>query len=222
MNSVGDSFAWPFQDQQFFSKILVQGLITIIPIVGWIATFGWFMMIIDNYRAGRRELPPAGFHLEARGIAIFVVYAVWAIVFSIPGGVIQSIGRSNDNGGVSALGSLIGLVLSLLLAFLAPSIISSTHGAGFAGGFNVGGIWQRAMVNPTNSVIAGLLIWVASIISWAGIILQLRRPALHHPYGVAIMAGVVAWFEGVSGGGGTAMAPAAPPPPPPAPAAPTA
>ena len=34
--------------------------------------------------------------------------------------------------------------------------------------------------------------------------------------------GVVAWFEGVSGGGGTAMAPAAPPPPPPAPTAPTA
>jgi len=99
MNSVGDSFAWPFQDQQFFSKILVQGLITLIPIVGWIATFGWFMMIIDNYRAGRRELPPAGFHLE-RGIAIFVVYLVWAIVFGIPGGVLQGIGSNNDSGGL--------------------------------------------------------------------------------------------------------------------------
>jgi hypothetical protein len=219
MTSVGDSFAWPFQDQQFFSKILVQGLITIIPIVGWIATFGWFMMIIDNYRAGRRELPPAGFHLE-RGIAIFVVYLVWAIVFSIPGGVIQSVGNNNDNAGLTSLGGLIGFVLSLLLAFLAPSIISATHAAGFGGGFNVGGIWQTATANPTNSIIAGLLIWVASIISWAGIILCCVGLLFTIPYGVAIMAGVVTWFEGVSGGGGTAMAPAASPPPPPAPSAP--
>ena len=221
MTSVGDSFAWPFQDQQFFSKILVQGLITIIPIVGWIATFGWFMMIIDNYRAGRRELPPAGFHLE-RGIAIFVVYLVWAIVFSIPGGILQSVGSNNDNAGLTSLGGLIGFVLSLLLAFLAPSIISATHSSGFGGGFNVAGIWQNATVNPTNSIIAGLLIWVASIISWAGIILCCVGLLFTIPYGVAIMAGVVTWFQGVSGGGGTAMAPAAPPPPPPAPSAPTA
>ena len=217
MNSVGDSFAWPFQDQQFFSKILIQGLITIIPIVGWIATFGWFMMIIDNYRAGRRELPPAGFHLE-RGIPIFVVYLVWAIVFGIPGGVIQGIGNNNDSAGLSGLGNLISFLLSLLLAFLAPSIISFTHREGFAGGFNVGGIWANATVNPTNSIIAGLLIWVASIISWAGIILCCVGLLFTIPYGVAIMAGVVSWFEGVSsGGGGTAMAPQAPPPPPPAP-----
>jgi len=214
MNSVGDSFAWPFQDQQFFSKILVQGLITLIPIVGWIATFGWFMMIIDNYRAGRRELPAAGFHLE-RGIAIFVVYLVWAIVFGLPGGIIQGVGQNNDNAGLSSLGGLIGFVLSLLLAFLAPSIISATHSGGFAGGFNVAGIWQTATVNPTNSIIAGLLIWVASIISWAGIILCCVGLLFTIPYGVAIMAGVVAWFEGVSGSGGTAMAPAAPPSAPP-------
>jgi len=34
MTSVGDSFAWPFQDQQFFSKTLVQRLSSISTIVG--------------------------------------------------------------------------------------------------------------------------------------------------------------------------------------------
>src|SRR2546425_85309 len=67
MTSVGDSFAWPFQDPGWFGKMIIQGLIGIIPIVGWIAMVGWFLLILDNYRAGRRELPPAGFHLE-RGI----------------------------------------------------------------------------------------------------------------------------------------------------------
>ena len=44
MTSVGDSFAWPFQDPGWFGKMVVQGLIFIIPIVGWIAMVGWFVM----------------------------------------------------------------------------------------------------------------------------------------------------------------------------------
>src|SRR5438094_353392 len=63
MTSAGDGFSWPFQDPQWASKILVQGLITLIPIVGWIATTGWLVLTIDNYRTGRRELPPYRFHL---------------------------------------------------------------------------------------------------------------------------------------------------------------
>src|SRR2546429_5043574 len=82
MTSVGDSFAWPFQDPGWFGKMVLQGLISIIPIVGWIALVGWFMMTIDNYRAGRRELPPAGFHPE-RGVGLFVVLLVYGIVFSL-------------------------------------------------------------------------------------------------------------------------------------------
>src|SRR5437867_1754607 len=91
MTSAGDGFSWPFQDPQWASKILVQGLITLIPIVGWIATTGWLVLTIDNYRTGRRELPPYGFHLE-RGIVLFVVYVVYVIVFGIPGGIIDSVG----------------------------------------------------------------------------------------------------------------------------------
>ena len=60
MNSVGDAFAYPFRDPGWAGKIAVQGLITIIPIVGWIATVGWLMLNYDNLRAGRQELAPAG------------------------------------------------------------------------------------------------------------------------------------------------------------------
>src|SRR5881397_4045053 len=92
MTSVGDSFAWPFQDPGWFGKMIIQGLIGIIPIVGWIAMVGWFLLILDNYRAGRRELPPAGFHLE-RGIGLFVVFLVYVIVFSLPGALLTGIGH---------------------------------------------------------------------------------------------------------------------------------
>ena len=63
MNSVGDAFGWAFKDPAWLGKIAVQGLITIIPIVGWIATTGWLMLSFENARSGRNELPAAGFHL---------------------------------------------------------------------------------------------------------------------------------------------------------------
>src|SRR5207253_3479490 len=106
MTSVGDSFAWPFQDPGWFGKMIVQGLITIIPIVGWIATAGWLIMTIDNYRAGPPELPPAGFHL-GRGVALFVVYLIYIIVFAMPGGILTGAASSNHNRGAGAPGERI-------------------------------------------------------------------------------------------------------------------
>ncbi len=220
MTSAGDGFSWPFQDPQWASKILVQGLITLIPIVGWIATTGWLVLTIDNYRTGRRELPPYGFHLE-RGIVLFIVYVVYVIVFGIPGGIIESAGVNSDSGGLQALGNLVGFVLSVLLAFLAPSIILHTYRSGFSGGFDVPGIWQMATANMTNTIIAGLLIWVASLIGGLGIVICCVGLIFTLPYSAAIVAGIVTWYEHITSGPATAgpatAPPQSPPPPPPAP-----
>lgn len=194
MASVGDSFGWPFQDSGWFGKIIVQGLIAIIPIVGWIALVGWMLLTLDNYRAGRRELAPAGFHLE-RGAGLFVVYFVYAIVFSIPGGFISGIGSASGTRAFASLGSLVSFALSLLLAFLAPAIILRTYRAGMAAGFDISGVWQLATSNTNSTIVAGLLIWVAGIIGGLGIILCCVGLLFSLPYAVAVTAGVVAWYE---------------------------
>src|SRR5947209_10620091 len=152
MTSVGDSFAWPFRDLSWFSKIVVQGLIAIIPIVGWIALVGWLVMTIDNYRTGRRELPPAGCHLE-RGIVLFVVYLIYAVVFAIPGGILDVGGTNGNNAGVAALGNLVSFALSLLRAFLAPALILHTYRSRFAGRFDLQGVWQLEPANPPTPAI---------------------------------------------------------------------
>jgi len=213
VTSVGDSFAWPFQDPGWFSKMVVQGLIFIIPIVGWIALAGWLVLTIDNYRAGRRELPPAGFHLE-RGIALFVVLLVYGIVIAIPITVLYTVGGAGHNGAVSALAGLINLALTLLFAFIAPSLILHTYRGGFNGGFDVNAVWETATANTSNTVIAGLLVYVARLVGGIGFLLCCVGALFTIPYSTAITAGIVTWYESTLSGSGPLAQPAPPPPPP--------
>lgn len=174
--------------------MILQGLINIIPIIGQIALLGWLSITIDNYRAGRRELAPAGFHL-GRGIALWVVIYVYVIVLFIPGGIINGIGTSSNSGGLEALGSLLYLAALALLLFLAPAIFLNTYRAGFSGGFDVGGIWRLATGNASTTIVAALIILVASIISGLGVIVCFVGLLFTVPYSYAIIAGVITWYE---------------------------
>jgi hypothetical protein len=219
VNSVGESFGWAFKDPAWLGKIAVQGLITIIPIVGWIATAGWLMMSFESARSGRNELPPAGFHL-GRGIGIFGVLLIYGIVLNIPAFVLNGIGShtvTTTNGFSystgSPLGSLWQLLASLFIDFLTPTLIIMVFHHGFAGGFALGNIWKYATGNISNSVIAGLIIFVTGFIGAVGLIGCCIGVFFTIVYAASIQAGVAAWFERVQ------SAPAAPAMPPPTPAA---
>jgi len=195
MTSLGDAFTWPFSDREWFPKMILQGLIAIIPIVGHIALLGWLLITIDNYRAGRRELAPAGFHLE-RGIALWAVLLVYVIVLFIPGGIINGIGAASDNGsGLAVIGGLLYLAALILLVFVIPAIFLNTYRAGFSGGFDVAGIWQLATTNPTPTALAAVMILVANLISGLGVIVCCVGLLFTVPYAAAIVAGVVTWYE---------------------------
>lgn len=218
MNSVGDSFGWAFRDPQWAGKMLLQGLIAIIPIVGWIAMTGWLMMAFENARSGRNELPPAGFHLE-RGIAIFVVFLVYGLVLNIPAIILYGIGGATAGAGngsnaaavagssLFSLAGLVGFAGSLFFRFLIPSLIVNTYHGGFAGGFDLEKVWKLATLNVTNSVIAGLIIFVASLIGGVGFLCCIGF-IFTVPYENTINAGAAAWFDKQQAA--PAMPPAAP------------
>jgi hypothetical protein len=214
MNTVGDSFAWGFRDPGWPGKMLLQGLIALIPIVGWIAMTGWLMMAFENVRQGKNELPPAGFHL-ARGIGIFGVFLIYGFILQIPGWVLGIAGgiasghsRTPFNAGspLEALGYLWAFLAGLFLSYLVPSLIVHTYHHGFAGGLDVAGVWRLTRINVSNSVVAGALIWVASIIGGLGLIVCCIGIIFTIPYQNVIQAGVAAWLERVN----AAPAPAAP------------
>ena len=219
MNSVGDAFGWAFKDPAWLGKIAVQGLILIIPIVGWIATAGWLMLAFENARSGRNELPPAGFHL-GRGIGIFGVFLIYGIVLNIPSAVLNSIGSHTvtTSSGFSysygsPLGSLWQLLAQLLIYFLTPTLIVMVYHHGFRGGFDLANVWKYATSNIANSVIGGLVIFVGGLIGALGLIACCIGVFFTIVYSISIQAGVAAWFERVQ------SAPAAPAAPPAAPAA---
>lgn len=200
MNNAIDAFGFPFRDPGWLGKILIQGLILIIPIVGLIAAAGWMLMTFDNLRAGRQELAPAGFHLS-RGIGLFGAWLIYAVVLAIPGAILNGIGSGMDaNGGYYGgpfvgIGSLLNFAAQLLLYFLLPSIIVMTYHHGFSGGLNVQGVWQLATSNLNNSIIAGLMMFLAGIVAALGIIACCIGVLFTGAYAAAVMTGVASWFE---------------------------
>ena len=214
MNSVGDSFGWAFRDPAWAGKMIVQALILIIPIVGWIAMTGWLMLAFENARSGRNELPPAGFHLS-RGIGIFAIFFIYGFVLGIPAWVLyiaggiasgQSHAAVNAGSPLTALGYLWSFLSGLFLNWLVPSLIVNTYHGGFAGGLDVQKVWRLATTNLNNSIVAGLIIFVASIIGGLGFILCIVG-FFTVVYQNTIQAADAAWFERVQ------AAPAAPPTP---------
>jgi Protein of unknown function (DUF4013) len=198
VSGVGDGFAWPFEDPDWLAKLVVQGLIGIIPIVGWIAIFGWMMLVIDNYRAGRRRLPPAGFHL-VRGGPIFLVALAYTIVFAIPGGAIARSGSAGYTAGLVSLGNLIDFALRLFLSFLTPAIITLTYQRGLAGGFDVNSVWDVATDNFDHSLVGGLMIIVANVIAGLGVVLCCVGLIVSIPYAIAVTAGIATWYAQMIG-----------------------
>src|SRR5581483_10251686 len=93
---------------------------TIIPIVGQMALFGWMLAALDNLRAGRQELPPAGFSFIGRGVNLFVVYLVYVLALVVVLGVLFAIAivvaSASSNNGSGAAGGV--AILFFLLAYL--------------------------------------------------------------------------------------------------------
>src|SRR5258708_31709971 len=80
MQNVGNSFGLPFRSPGYFGTLVLMGLIGLIPIVGWINSLGWMLSIVDDYRSGRPDLPPAGFQYIGRGAPLVLVLLVYAVI----------------------------------------------------------------------------------------------------------------------------------------------
>jgi hypothetical protein len=186
------------------SKVLLMGLIGLIPIVGQMVLYGWMLTALDNLRAGRDELPPASFSYIGRGVNLFVVLllyglalaAVCLILFGIGFGIsVAREGASLAGLPFILLGYALALIGSLALYVLSPAIILATDRGGIGGGLNLPSIISRATASGSLAIYAGLFALVAYLIGGVGAVVCYLGVIFTAPYGYAVLASVVRYYE---------------------------
>ena len=213
----GDSFGWAFRDPQWGRKLILQGLVGLIPIVGQIALFGWVMQCLDNLRSGRQELPEPGFPL-GRGITAWLpVFVLGLIAYIIPqifigiGGGMEAASYYSGGAGAGAgiligFGGLLRFVLSLITAFMLVPLFAYAYEGGMGAAFNYPNVIRRAIQNPAASalgLVAGFIAGIGAILCYVGLFLT-------YGYGMSIIAGLLTTL--VPGGAPQAGGPGYAPP----------
>lgn len=211
MNALSGSLAWPTRDPEWVSKILLMGLILLIPIIGQIVIWGWTLTALDNLRAGRAELPRASFEYIGRGVNIFVVLLVYGLALSVVIVVLYGIGLaillSDEQGNplgvlfffLAAVAILLGI---LVLNLLVPPIVVATERGGIGGGLNVGAIAGTVGSDPSEAMYAGLFALLANLIGGVGAVVCCAGQIFTAPYGYAMLAWVVQSYEQSLSAGG--------------------
>lgn len=164
---------WFTTTPDWFSRVLVTGLIGLIPIVGVINMYGWALTATDMVRGRWRELPPAGFQYLERGVPPFLVGLVYgAVALLIFGGLIVAailVGIS-DQGRVAiaiVIGSLVFLMLVawwLLMLYLFGAILVGSDQIGIGQALNPTRLWAIARANHGASLSVALTYFLGSLV----------------------------------------------------------
>jgi Protein of unknown function (DUF4013) len=216
LDRITDAFTWPVRDPEWPVKVLIIGLTLLIPIAGAINGLGWMLATLDRLRAGEERLAPANLGYLGRGIHLFAVQLVYSLAVALVAlliylpAVLIEVGQSRGeaNAGLILVSLFLNLLAfgvttigSLLLTFATPPIVLATDRGGIRGGLAVREIVKRSRANPTNTLIAGLMLIAAGFISSIGVIVCLVGVLFTAAYALAVQAWVYRSFESGSNTG---------------------
>lgn len=191
---------WFTSTFEWQSRVLVTGLIALIPIVGSINTLGWTLVATDMIRNRWKELPPAGFHYLERGAAPFVVAFVYGVVvlFVLVAMVVGGLVLIFSNHGVPVLGVVL-IVLSVILIvvwwltslLLLAAILIGSDRVGLGHAINPAVLVRLvrqnadvslhvALIYGLGALVVGLVALVAGfIIPFGGVVVSVALPAVY-------------------------------------------
>lgn len=212
--TVSDAFGWVARDPDWIGKVLLMGLIGLIPVVGALQQTGWMLTMLDNLRAGRYEVPPAAFRYATRGvwlwltgliygvIFLFVFYGVFFLfVFGMTAA--GSLGARDHNAGPLALlffpfffvwFGVVGVV-SIAIWLFVPAVIELVDRKGLAGGFEFAAIFHAVRTDPQHNIAAAGLTFVAYFIAGLGVYVCWVGVIFTGPYALTVLAAVLRWYE---------------------------
>ena len=196
----GLSFSYVFKDKDWFKKIAIPALCSLIPVVGQFVVSGWGLKATKNVIDGYQEnaLPELDFGADlGRGFmaaVITFIYSLPIILLSGLGGLLFSFSQEADQTVQTLMGiggicfGLVGFVLGILIAFLSMAGIANYVAKGnFGAAFKFSEIFGLIK----KSFVSWLLVLVGAMLAF-GIIAPLGTIAcgigvlLTSVYGTAI------------------------------------
>jgi hypothetical protein len=178
------AFTFPFEDDEWVTKLLIGGILGLIPIVN-LVVLGYALRTLKNVADGvEKPLPSWDDFADyfVKGLVSLLGGVIWALPILVVAGLTVLLGLATEQSpnagytgpfnacimGLSCLSSLYGLFLSAVLpAAFAEYAISGE----FASLFRFGEIFRGITSNLGNYVMAALLAWLAQLVAGFGIIL---------------------------------------------------
>lgn len=170
----GRSFSFVFEDSDWFKKIAIMALVSLIPVLGQLVIMGWGAEIIRRVvRGADVPIPELDFGAQlSDGFKLFVislVYALPIIVIGLVMGIVMGVSSSvldyDTAQTVTMISSicfgLINIVFGILIAFLIPAAFANYAIKGnISDGLRIGEIFGLVK----NNLSAYLLVFVGIII----------------------------------------------------------
>lgn len=189
---------WFTTTPEWFERVLLTGLIALIPIVGQINLYGWTLEATDMVRRRWRELPPAGFQYLERGVAPFVVFLVYGLVaffviVSIAIGIVASLLTRRAEVVIPTIAVLLFFALCFAIAwwlitlYLFAAALIGADRLGIARALDPRTLFHLARKNHPVSLAVALTYGVASlalgaagsVIPFGGLLIAVALPAVY-------------------------------------------
>lgn len=174
---IGKSVTFAFEDKDWLTKLLIGGVVNLVPIVN-LAAVGYQLQTLRNVAAGQeRPLPDWDDfgNYFVRGLIVLVAGVIYALPLFLLVAVatilsVVSGSSSNDAAGVIAicwvgfgcLATLYGILLSL---WLPAAMVLYAMSNQFGAFFRFGEIWKFISRNVGGYIIVLLVSWVASLVA---------------------------------------------------------
>jgi len=198
----GLSFSYVFKDREWFKKLAIAALFSLIPVVGQLVLSGWGLKATKNVIDGNKEyaLPKVSFGEDlGRGFMAFLITAIYSLPVAIIVGLSSGIFVAGENADQTLmvilyiLGgciSLLGLLVGILFAFLSVAAVANYVAKGqFSAAFN----FKQVFGLVKKSFVSWLLVLVGQVLA-LGIIAPLGTIAciigmfLTLAYGTAVFS----------------------------------
>lgn len=194
-----EAFSYVFDDSNWFKKILIAGLIFLIPIVGQLYLLGWMIEIARRVKAGRETILPTthfGYFLTL-GLKAFLVSLVYSIPLILVNIFLRTVGAAAVSSETSNTASFFFMSMSCFGSFFSL-LFSIISGIGSLYGYcrlaetdeisaaiNISDAWSTIKTNWQPYLLVFLLEIVTSIIGALGFVICIGF-ILTAPYAVAV------------------------------------